>query len=131
MGISSLTCGPPRQQVREQRREIKSHRQTEGESTEMEDKDEGKKRRGQSNVQTLNRFRPVPQKKSKTQWRWRDGEENERGGGERKEPIVSPSGGKEFPWPGTNKSKPPCDGEMKGERDGWRGRGGRMWRREG
>ena len=40
MGISSLTCGPPRQQVREQRREIKSHRQTEGESTEMEDKDE-------------------------------------------------------------------------------------------
>ena len=99
MGISSLTCGPPRQQVREQRREIKSHRQTEGESTEMS-------------------FSPVPQKKSKTRRRQRDGEENERGGGERKEPIVSPSGGKEFPWPGTNKSKPPCDGEMKRERDG-------------
>lgn len=39
---------------------------------------------------------------------------------ERKEPIVSPAGRKEFPWPVTNKSKPPCDGEIKARRDGWR-----------
>lgn len=39
---------------------------------------------------------------------------------ERKEPIVSAAGRKEFPWPVTNKSKPPCDRKMKGRSDGWR-----------
>lgn len=53
---------------------------------------------------------------------------------ERKEPIVCLQGEKEFPWPVTNKSKPPCDRKMKGGRDGWmksKNEAGRVRRREG
>lgn len=37
--------------------------------------------------------------------------------GAEKEPIVRPAGGKEFPWPVTNKSYSPCNRE----REAWKG----------